>query len=268
MKIGYLILAHKSPTQLIRLINTLNCENAYFFIHIDKKSSNDMFNQVTNALNRFNNIYFINRNNCSWGNFSIVHATLKGIQTILNTNICLDYVILLSGQDYPIKPNSYIRDFLIANNGKCFIHNFPVPLQGWHNGFFYRVPEQYKLPPNISLYGGSQWWCLTRECIHYIYHFVVNNPGFVEYCKHLFVPDEIFFQTIVLNSYFKSNVFNNGLRYIDWDSVPQPKTHPATLSKKYFPILNNSPTLFARKFDIELDSEILDMIDNTLLKRR
>ncbi len=265
MNIAYLILAHKNPTQLIRLINTLNCENAYFFIHIDKKSSNNMFNQVTNTFQYFNNIYFINRCNCSWGDFSIVQATLRGIKTIINTNIPLDYVILLSGQDYPIKPNAHIRDLLIANNGKCFINHFPVPLQGWHNGFFYRVPNQYKLPSNISLYGGSQWWGLTRNCIEYIYDFVMYNPGFVDYCKHLFVPDEIFFQTIVLNSYFKTNVVNTGLRYIDWDSVPNPKTHPATLTKKYFPILNNSPTLFARKFDIEIDSQILDMIDNILL---
>ncbi|WBW96647.1 beta-1,6-N-acetylglucosaminyltransferase [Oceanirhabdus sp. W0125-5] len=265
MNIAYLILAHKSPTQLIRLINTLNCENAYFFIHIDKKSSNYMLNQIINTFRNHNNIYYIDRCNCSWGDFSIVQATMKGIEHILNTNLCLDYVILLSGQDYPIKPNYYIRDFLIGNYGKCFIHNFPVPLQGWHNGFHHRIPKQYRLPSNISLYGGSQWWGLTKECIKYIYDFVINNPDFVQYCKHLYVPDEIFFQTIVLNSHFKQTVVNTGLRYIDWDSVPHPKTHPAILTKNYFPILNNSRTLFARKFDIDIDSQILDMIDNKIL---
>ncbi|MBZ9686389.1 beta-1,6-N-acetylglucosaminyltransferase [Clostridium estertheticum] len=268
MKIAYLILAHKSSIQLTRLINTLNCEDVYFFIHINKNSSDEFFYEINNTFKTYKNVFFIDRCRCAWGDFGIVEATIEGIKTIIISNINIDYIVLLSGQDYPVKSNKRIKEFFTTNNGKCFINNFPIPRAGWHNGFldgFHNSipPEsEYKLPSNISLWGGSAWWCLTRECIYYIYYFIIKNPGYIEYCKHLFAPDEIFFHTIVMNLGIKSNVINDGLKYMDWDSVPS----PATLCKKYFSTLSNSTSLFARKFDIEYDYEILDMIDKNLLK--
>jgi hypothetical protein len=38
MKIAYVVLAHRYPDQLIRLIHRLNTENASFFVHFDKKT--------------------------------------------------------------------------------------------------------------------------------------------------------------------------------------------------------------------------------------
>jgi hypothetical protein len=266
VKIAYLILAHKSYNQLSRLINTLNCDNVYFFIHVDKNSSDEFFYEINNTFKTYNNVFFIDRCRCDWGEFGIVEATIEGIKTIIISNINIDYVVLLSGQDYPIKSNKYIKDFFTENNGKCFINNFPIPRLDYHNGFYNRVPPKYKLPQNISLWGGSQWWCLTRECIYNIYYFIIKNPGYMEYCKHLVAPDEIFFHTIVMNLNLKTNVVNDGLKFMDWDSAPPPKNHPATLSKEYFSALSNSPSLFARKFDMEYDYDILDMIDKDILE--
>jgi len=38
MKIAYIILAHKNPDQIKRLVLRLNTEGTSFFIHIDKKA--------------------------------------------------------------------------------------------------------------------------------------------------------------------------------------------------------------------------------------
>ena len=35
MRLNYLILAHKNPEQLARMIERLNGENIFFFVHID-----------------------------------------------------------------------------------------------------------------------------------------------------------------------------------------------------------------------------------------
>ncbi len=40
---------------------------------------------------------------------------------------------------------------------------------------------------------------------------------------------------------------------------------PATLDKSYFDKLINSSKLFARKFDMTRDADILDMIDQKIL---
>lgn len=62
---------------------------------------------------------------------------------------------------------------------------------------------------------------------------------------------------------FKNCIVNDDLKYIDWEN-PNP-TPPAILGKSDFHRLVNSPKLFARKFDITRDAEILDLIDQQIL---
>jgi hypothetical protein len=71
------------------------------------------------------------------------------------------------------------------------------------------------------------------------------------------IPDELFFQTIVLHSPFADTVVNDNLRYIDWSRRPA----PAILHAQDFPSLIGSGKLFARKFDANVDARILDMLD-------
>lgn len=266
MKIAYLVLAHKAPEQIIRLINRLNYKDTYFFIHIDKNASDSVYRPVYKEFKKCKNVFFIKRIKCAWADFSLVQATINGIKEVLNSGIDINYTILLSGQDYPIKTNEYIKTFLENKKGSCYIYNFSMPKPGWHNGLIHNIPKEYTLSSEIeNLYGGSQWWGLTKECLEYIIDFIDKNKGYVDYCKKMFVPDEIFFHSIIMNSRYKDNVINDGLRYIDWDSMPPPKNHPATLSEKYFPILSASPHLFARKMDMEFDANIFELIDNNLL---
>ena len=67
MKIAYLILAHKNPRHLQRLINALQYDNTAFFIHVDAKVNNlDEFK----LFKSFDNVYFIKRRvDVQWGAF-------------------------------------------------------------------------------------------------------------------------------------------------------------------------------------------------------
>ena len=73
-----------------------------------------------------------------------------------------------------------------------------------------------EFPRGYQPFFGSSYWCLTRECVTYVNAFVRENPDFVDFFKHLWIPDELFFQTIILNSPFKNRVVNDNLRCIDW----------------------------------------------------
>jgi hypothetical protein len=90
-----------------------------------------------------------------------------------------------------------------------------------------------------------------------------HNPAFVNFFKYVDIPDEMFFQTIILNSPFKESVINDNLVYIDWEN-PNP-SYPRTFVKTDFEILVSSSKLFARKFDVSRDADILDMIDQKIL---
>lgn len=284
MKIAYIILAHKYPEQLIRLVLRLNHNDASFFIHVDKKTPNDIYKEITKQLSSMPNIYLLKRHTCYWGDFNIVKATCEGIKELVKSGINFDYAILLSGQDYLIKSISQIEEVMHINKGKEFMEFFSLnsknrwsdqggKYQGinrikyWH--FYFRskrfcFPKKREFPRGFEPYGGSQWWCLSKACIEYIDNFIERNSAFVDYFKYVFIPDEIFFQTIVLNSPFKENVINDDLRYMDWEN-PNP-TYPAIMLRSDLDKLSKSSKLFARKFDITRDTEILDMIDRQILR--
>jgi hypothetical protein len=82
----------------------------------------------------------------------------------------------------------------------------------------------------------------------------------VRFFRYVDVPDEIFFHTIVLNSPLRDTVVNDDLRYLEWRE-PELAGGPALLGESDFDKIMSSGDLFARKFDITVDPDILDMID-------
>jgi hypothetical protein len=285
MKIAYIVLAHKYPEQLVRLVSRLQTGNTSFFIHIDGKTDRETHSKIVNQLQDIPSVYFVKRHKCFWGDFNIIKATIEAINNLISSKIEFDYAILLSGQDYLIKSNAYLEHFLEKHKKQEFIEfcSLHSPENKWYKqGGYYQslkriewwhlryrskhlcLQKQRRFLPGMEPYGGSQWWCLSKACLKYVQDFVERNPAFVNYFKYTFIPDELFFQTIVLNSPFKDQVINDDLRYVDWDN-PNPNA-PATLLKDDFEKLNSSSKLFARKFDMTRDREILNLIDQQILE--
>jgi hypothetical protein len=282
MKICYLILAHKNPSQLHRMISRLNGEGASFFVHINRREP-AMYHYAVATLAEFSNVYFVKSQEIWWGTFSIVKAILVGMQQIVESGMAYDRLVLLSGQDYPIKSNRYIQEFFTQAADKNYVGYFSISSQniwthceGKYNAkrrtenfyLLYRskiigLPLKRKLPYSMATYGGSLWFNLTRECVEYIVGFVENDRKYVGFMKHTFLPDEIFFQTLLLNSPMRPTIVNNDLRYIDWEKANP--TPPATLMVEDFENLRQSSALYARKFDLDRDGEIFDLIDRSML---
>lgn len=111
-----------------------------------------------------------------------------------------------------------------------------------------RLPNKHQIPNNIKfLYGGSQWWSITREAVAYIFNYLEANPSYITFYYNTFVPDESFFQTILLNSdFFRKKIINNNLRYIDWVNGP---TYPRILAKEDLKKIIESDCIFARKIE-------------------
>lgn len=146
MQINYIILAHNQPKQLYRLVKRLFAKNVRFYIHIDLKSDPESFLSLLPATNQI--VFVADRVNCIWGDISVVNATLNCIKQIVAENRN-GYSVLLSGQDYPIKSNFYIKEYLNKDDRKNFINLFSLPSKNWSDERegMNRV-EYYKL--NIS----------------------------------------------------------------------------------------------------------------------
>jgi Core-2/I-Branching enzyme len=283
MKVAYLIMGHRDPDQILRLIHALRDSGAFFVIHIDKRAPDHVFAPLKEYAAFHPEVLLTRRIRCYWGGFGIAQAMIECVQTAARADRHFDYAILLSAQDYPIKSAAQIEEFLTRNKGSEFIESFPLAKPNrWttHSGAFqamnrvkywtffirsrtFHLPIARKFPFGWEPYGGSQWWGLSRECILYLDNFLRQNRGFVRYFRHVLIPDESMFQTILSNSTFAGRIVNNDLRYIDWER-PNPK-YPRTLEPVDFDFLRASPKLFARKFDPERSRELLVRVDEELL---
>jgi hypothetical protein len=236
-----------------------------------------------------NNFFLAFEYGRSWGGFPVVDATLSSMREFASFDY--DYFVNLSGQCYPLKSIDSIKRFL-HDKSFAYMENFKLPSGIWKNGgldrFEYAYYKNYlfilveillknllrsskfearkfvklprinrKLPYALEPYGGSAYFCLTKTHVDYVLEYLEDKPNLLTFFKHTFAPDEIFFQTIILNSVLKDTVTNDNLRYIDWTK----KELPALLKIDDAHGLLNSPKLFARKFDIEIDQSILDLID-------
>jgi hypothetical protein len=282
MKLAYIVSAYKSPKNLIRLIDRLNTRGSNFVIHVDKNSPRETFEEMQSSLKNFDNVHFMKRHKSPYRGFGHVKTTLKGLEYLRQNNINYDYLFVTTGQDYPIKSNDYINSFLNINYGKSFIEYFLMPTNNWENGGMDRIKYYYihskrgsrkisrskipwvekNIPNNIRPWGGSGYFTLHRKHADYILKFIKDNPDYVRFFKHTDIPDEIFFQTILLNSKHKNKLICDDIRFIDWSN---PDECPKVLKETDFEKLKNSKDLIGRKFDIKTDSKVLDRIDKEIL---
>ncbi len=132
--------------------------------------------------------------------------------------------------------------------------------------FWSRVlPRKRKIPDDFSIFGGITWWSITRDAAIYTLDQHFNNKRYQNFFRYTLIPDEMYFQTILLNSPFAKSCVNNDLRDIEWNGGDG--THPIIFKTEHINRLKESSDLFARKFDIKVDSNVLDLIDKELLNK-
>jgi hypothetical protein len=275
-RVAYVISAYKYPHQLGRLLRRLSTPTASFSIHVDRKTRPDVFKAMRVEAQDVPNVRFLPRHVSHWGGWGHVRATLKGLADVLEHSAGFDYLVLLTAQDYPLRSSPAIEQFLGGAGGRTFMNHWPLPfplweprggldrLEDWHlityRKLHLALPLRRRLPGGLRPYGGGAYWCMARPVAEHVHEFVQRNPDYVRFFKHVFVPDELFFQTIVLNSPLRDSVVNDNLRFIDWSENPG----PTILRMEHLPKLLDSGKLFARKFDATIDAAILDALDHEL----
>ncbi len=276
MKLAHFILAHNQPAQLERLIKRLAHPDADIYIHLDKKTPMPEFEY----LQQLPNVFFIqNRVKVYWGSYNIVQATLNGFKEILQSGKAYQFVNLLSGQDYPLMSATNIHNYLNANQGKAFMnyllfdpdwtealprvqeyHLNNLQLKGRYmlQKLINKILPKRSMPNGLIPVGRSQWFTIPLDCVSYILEYWEHNPKLQRFIKLTWAPDEFIFQTILFNSVYKDKMVNNDLRYIDWSGGG---VSPKILSMADADTLLASGKLYARKFDINKDAAILDVLD-------
>jgi hypothetical protein len=275
MKQAFIILSHKNPQQLCRLLERLQHPAIDFYIHLDAKSD---INEWQQAMNMPRVFFIEKRVNVTWAGYGTIQAALNGMEAVVNAHQQYGFLHLISAQDYPLVKVNKLYDFFNAHTGRQFLDILPdaelqrviSKITSYHFEDL-RLPGKYRIaawlnkilpkrrhPLNLKVYGGSLWWSLTQECAAWCLEYVNTHPELKRFYKHTWGGDEFIFQTVIMNGPFKSTVENSYQRYIDWS---EGKAHPKTFTMDDFNNITRSGQLLARKFDLEKTPELLDKID-------
>lgn len=283
MKQAFLLIAHKNVEQIKQLIEFIADDKHHVYVHIDQKND-DIFNQLKQSFKSFNSVFFLeSRISINWGGISQVQVSLELLKKSIIGNY--DFYHLISGQDLFIKSKKEVISYLQMNKGKQFLevkkNQDYWRIKGYYlfsdskygrmrlitiinhllSKLYKKVPFRSNLK-EYELYKGSNWFTLSGDCVRYILNYLEDNPKYIKEYKHTICADEHFFQTLVLNSPFKKSVVNDTLREIQWEGGPNPRIY--TINDYVF--LCNSPSLFARKFDLDVDDEIVKRLYQQIKK--
>ena len=126
--LGFVILSHSNPEQVVRLIETLNklygsppiaCHHDFFQSKMDRKTLPRNVKLVTPCIAT------------GWGKFSVVEAFLAAVD-VLYKESDPNWFCLLSGADYPIAKAEVVLDELEHSSCDAFLdvhqlHDSPSP---------------------------------------------------------------------------------------------------------------------------------------------
>lgn len=284
-KQAILIMAHNNLFTLLSLIEMLDSEYFDLYVHIDKKSSiklADLNNKCQKS-----KLYVYKEIDIRWADYSQVTAELFLLSKAKKGNY--KYYHLISGNDMPLKRAKDIFNYFDGSNNE-FVHfsakemskkkidwikYYHIFMKKLRNNYFYIILDKVfvffqkilfinRLKNNYSYMTGANWFSITDKLAKYT---LDQKDEIEKMFNNTRSPDEIFLQTIVENSSFKNNLYNKEYndnydsckRFIEWDG-----TIPYVFRKKDYEELINSNMMFARKFDENVDREIIELLYNKL----
>ena len=97
-QLGFVVIAHDHPENVRRLVLSLLNQGAVVALHWDARNTLDLGEEVKRELNPSLSSRFVSarRVKVEWGLWTVVEATLCGLEALRSTGLSLGYVTLLS----------------------------------------------------------------------------------------------------------------------------------------------------------------------------
>ena len=280
--IGFVILSHSEPEQLLRLTSRLEnmfptskiiCAHDFGQTPLDTRCYPATVSFVTPHVPT------------RWGHISLVHAAMNGLRKLYERD-GPDWFVLLSGSDYPVTDAATIHRDLATGEYDAYLDHREIPLKliipepnstlygtnrpewiadayaryiaprvkyPWLTREFrlirrtlvFRFPSPFHpFRRNMRCFGGDHWFTANRRVAKTLLGEYENGGGLLRYFANRPIPDEAFYHTVICNN-ANLRVSHDNKRYADW-SVYGP--HPKFLEIEDIPKISASRSHFARKF--------------------
>ncbi len=291
-KHAFLIMAHHKPELLQLILNALDNPYVTFIIHIDRK-----FKEKFSLKTKYSKIIFTKRMRINWGGYSQIKGTLLLLQSALNTGENYSYLHFITGATYPIKPINEILNYFDNDTSKEYIgfdnerdfdfrikYYYPFSELGKPNSRLDLkkisvrnkiVALQKKLKVNrlknkrIEIKKGTSYFSITPDFARYL---LSKKKQIKKLFNHTVCADEVFVQTMIWNSTFKENIYDdkdeyNGSKVIScWPKAVGEYRENLSFIEKDFDILEKTSAFFGCKFESEESLKLINKINKELLK--
>ena len=184
-RIAYILLCHKDPEGIIAQARRLTAAGDFVAIHFDGRAKQADFDKIRDSLSTNPAVTFAARRaKCGWGEWSLVEATLLAVEAAVDSFPRATHFYMLSGDCMPIKTAEFAHSFLDRDEVdyiesfdffnsewiKTGIKEERLVYRHWFNernrkSLFYasmnlqrRLGLQRKVPSDIQMQIGSQWW--------------------------------------------------------------------------------------------------------------
>ncbi|WP_294215188.1 beta-1,6-N-acetylglucosaminyltransferase [uncultured Chryseobacterium sp.] len=271
VKIAYFIMVHHKPQAFKELFRQIYTKDQYYLIHIDRKAKPEVTEEIQLYLIRFPNAYVLESMNIVSGGFSMIQAELNAMEYLLQVSREWDYFINLSGEDYPLRSQKIIRQFLGQQKERNYLFYYdqkfyrPDTLQRIQNHFTeltHKISSliyKREFMKDVIPYIGGKWMILTRTaCL-----FMTGNKRvmeFEDYYLHTLLPAESFFQTVFMNTEFNEIIINDDKRAVmESETLFSRKQDPDEMIAG----LKSKNQLFIRKIDPETDEAVFRYIEES-----
>ncbi len=278
-----LIIAHRQFGQLNKLLGLLDDERNDIYLHVDARAK-DFSPETCRTHVKKAGFFIVAPMKVNWGEFSVVKAELILLAAAAARGPYA-YYHMLSGADLPLKNQDEIHSFFNQNAGWEFIH-FCTPAfdkrQRSRLSLYHLFPagslaeraslkiqqlagvDRTKKNP-YPLRFGAAWFSITDDLVKYV---LARQNDIERYFSKGSCADEAFLQSLVAGSPFASRLYCRDriddykacMRLIEWHRPGAKPGSPYVFHMSDAAQLKSSDRMFARKFDENIDRDIIDYV--------
>ncbi|NP_076376.3 N-acetyllactosaminide beta-1,6-N-acetylglucosaminyl-transferase isoform B [Mus musculus] len=292
--LAFTLTIHKDYDTFERLFRAIYMPQNVYCVHVDSKATDTFKEEVRQLLSCFPNAFLASRMEpVVYGGFSRLQADLNCMKDLVASKIPWKYVLNTCGQDFPLKTNKEIVQYLKRFIGKNLTPGVLPPAHAVgrtkyvhqelldHKNPYVHNTARLKAPPphNLTIYFGTAYVALTREFANFVLK-DQRSVDLISWSKDTYSPDEHFWVTLnripgVPGSMPPNASWTGNLRAVKW--MDMEAKHGGCHGHYVHGIciygngdlqwLINSQSLFANKFELNTYPLTVECLELRLRER-
>uniref|UniRef100_A0A3P9L219 Glucosaminyl (N-acetyl) transferase 2 (I blood group) n=1 Tax=Oryzias latipes TaxID=8090 RepID=A0A3P9L219_ORYLA len=207
--LAFIMTIHKDLEMFVRTLRAIYMPQNVYCIHIDAKAPLEYKKVVRGLVGCFENIFLSSQSETvTYGGYSRLQADLNCMKDLIRSNVGWKKVVNLCGQDFPIKSNLELVQYMQSTEwrDKNLTPGVKQPAhirsrtefqhQEIVGSHVIQKREKKEPPPdNLQIYFGTAYYALTRAFVD----FVLKSPialNLLKWSRDAYSPDEHYWVTL------------------------------------------------------------------------